>query len=156
MKNPYQRKAASKSQNTISNSPPKQLYRQFIENIIVQRHVVALYHEGWALCATPTGLHAMSIWQNKGMAKLLIKDNWANYEVQEVPLMAFIEKMIPFLKENNTILSLDLTPEGNNLLVTPDSLLLDIKNFLYQVYLQRPDVFAELNLPLPRDIRLHQ
>ncbi len=156
MKNPYQRKAASKSQNTISNSPPKQLYRQFIENIIVQRHVVALYHEGWALCATPTGQHAMSIWQNKGMAKLMIKDNWANYEVQEVPLMAFIEKMIPFLKENNTILSLDLTPEGNNLLVTPDSLLLDIKNFLYQVYLQRPDVFAELNLPLPRDIRLHQ
>ena len=147
MKNPYQRKAASKSQNTISNSPPKQLYRQFIENIIVQRHVVALYHEGWALCATPTGQHAMSIWQNKGMAKLMIKDNWANYEVQEVPLMAFIEKMIPFLKENNTILSLDLTPEGNNLLVTPDSLLLDIKNFLYQVYLQRPDVFAELNLP---------
>lgn len=156
MKNPYQRKAASKSQNTISNSPPKQLYRQFIENIIVQRHVVALYHEGWALCATPTGQHAMSIWQNKGMAKLMIKDNWTNYEVQEVPLMAFIEKMIPFLKENNTILSLDLTPEGNNLLVTPDSLLLDIKNFLYQVYLQRPDVFAELNLPLPRDIRLHQ
>ena len=86
----------------------------------------------------------------------MIQDNWANYEVQEVPLMAFIEKMIPFLKENNTILSLDLTPDGNNLLVTPDSLLLDIKNFLYQVYLQRPDVFAELNLPLPRDIRLHQ
>lgn len=156
MKNPYQRKAASKSQTTISNSPPKQLYRQFIENIIVQRRVVALYHEGWALCATPTGQHAMSIWQNKGMAKLLIKDNWANYEVQELPLMAFIEKMIPFLKENNTILSLDLTPEGNNLLVSPDSLLLDIKNFLYQLYLQRPDVFAELNLPLPRDIRLHQ
>ncbi|MBP7927012.1 MAG: DUF2750 domain-containing protein, partial [Acinetobacter sp.] len=100
--------------------------------------------------------HAMSIWQNKGMAKLLIKDNWANYEVQELPLMAFIEKMIPFLKENNTILSLDLTPEGNNLLVSPDSLLLDIKNFLYQLYLQRPEVFAELQLPLPRDIRLHQ
>ncbi|MCY6413703.1 DUF2750 domain-containing protein [Acinetobacter sp. VNH17] len=156
MKNPYQRKAASKSQTTISNSPPKQLYRQFIENIIVQRHVVALYHEGWALCATPTGQHAMSIWQNKGMAKLLIKDNWANYEVQELPLMTFIEKMIPFLKENNTILSLDLTPEGNNLLVSPDSLLLDIKNFLYQIYLQRPEVFAELKLPLPRDIRLHQ
>ncbi|MGL5157561.1 MAG: DUF2750 domain-containing protein, partial [Acinetobacter junii] len=82
-------------------------------------------------------------------------DNWANYHLQEVPLLAFIEKMIPFLKENNTILSLDLTPEGNNLLVPPDTLLLDIKNFLYQVYLQRPDVFAELKLPLPRDIRLH-
>ena len=54
-----------------------------------------------------------------------------------------------------SILSLDLTPEGNNLLVAPDAFLLDIKNFLYQVYLQRPEVFAELKLPLPREIRLH-
>jgi hypothetical protein len=69
--------------------------------------------------------------------------------------MALIEKLIPFLKENNTMLSLDLTPEGNNLLVTPETFLMDIKNFLYQIYIQRPDVFAELKLPLPRDIRLH-
>ena len=66
-----------------------------------------------------------------------------------------IEDLKTFLKENNTILSLDLTPEGNNLLVSPDTFLLDVKNFLYQIYLQRPDVFAELKLPLPRDIRLH-
>ena len=154
MRNPYQRKAASKSQ-TNSNLSPKDTYRQFIEQIVMQRQVIALYHDGWALCATPSGQHALSIWQSKGLAKLLIKDNWANYHLQEVPLLAFIEKMIPFLKENNKILSLDLTPEGNNLLVPPDTLLLDIKNFLYQVYLQRPDVFAELKLPLPRDIRLH-
>ncbi|ENX09918.1 hypothetical protein F898_00517 [Acinetobacter courvalinii] len=156
MRNPYQRKAASKSQATPANSSLKDTYRQFIQNIIMQRHVIALYHDGWALCSTPSGQHALSVWQNKSLAKLLIKDNWAQYEIQEVPLLAFIEKMIPFLKENNTILSLDLTPEGNNLLVSPDALLLDIKNFLYQIYLQRPDVFAELKLPLPRDIRLHQ
>ena len=155
MKNPYQREAASKSQTTNSSSSPKDIYRQFIQNIIIQRQVIALYHDGWALCSTPSGQHALSIWQNKGLAKLLIKDNWAKYEIQEVSLWVFIEKMIPFLKENNTILSLDLTPEGNNLLVSPDTFLLDVKNFLYQIYLQRPDVFAELKLPLPRDIRLH-
>ena len=155
MKNPYQRKAASSSKTTISNSSPKDVYRQFIQNIIIQRQVVALYHDGWALCSMPSGKHALSIWQNKGLAKLLIKDNWANYHVEEVPLMMLIEKLIPFLKENNTMLSLDLTPEGNNLLVTPETFLMDIKNFLYQIYIQRPDVFAELKLPLPRDIRLH-
>ena len=155
MKNPYQRKAASSSKTTISNSSPKHVYRQFIQNIIIQRQVVALYHDGWALCSTPSGKQALSIWQNKGLAKLLIKDNWANYHVEEVPLMMLIEKLIPFLKENNTMLSLDLTPEGNNLLVTPETFLMDIKNFLYQIYIQRPDVFAELKLPLPRDIRLH-
>ncbi|ENW95417.1 DUF2750 domain-containing protein [Acinetobacter sp. NIPH 298] len=156
MRNPYQRKAASKSQTITSNSSSKDAYRQFIQNIILQRQVIALYHDGWALCSTPSGQHALSVWQNKGLAKLLIKDNWAQYSIQEVSLKDFIEKMIPFLKENNTILSLDLTPEGNNLLVTPDTLLLDIKNFLYQIYLQRPDIFEELNLPLPRDIRIHQ
>ncbi|ESK55154.1 MAG: DUF2750 domain-containing protein [Moraxellaceae bacterium] len=155
MKNPYQRKAASKSQTTTSHSSPKDLYRQFIQTIILQRQVIALYHDGWALCSTPSGQHALSIWQNKGLAKLLIKDHWAKYDVQEVSLLTFIEKMIPFLKENNTILSLDLTPEGNNLLVPADTFLLDVKNFLYQIYLQRPDVFAELQLPLPREIRLH-
>lgn len=155
MKNPYQRKAASKSQTTTSHSSPKDLYRQFIQTIILQRQVIALYHDGWALCSTPSGQHALSIWQNKGLAKLLIKDHWAKYDIQEMSLMAFIENMIPFLKENNTILSLDLTPEGNNLLVSPDTFLLDVKNFLYQIYLQRPDVFAELQLPLPREIRLH-
>ena len=155
MKNPYQRKTASSSKTTISNSSPKDAYRQFIQNIIIQRQVVALYHDGWALCSTPSGKQALSIWQNKGLAKLLIKDNWANYHVEEVPLMMLIEKLIPFLKENNTMLSLDLTPEGNNLLVTPETFLMDIKNFLYQIYIQRPDVFAELKLPLPRDIRLH-
>ncbi|EPG34583.1 DUF2750 domain-containing protein [Acinetobacter colistiniresistens] len=155
MRNPYQRKAASKSQATPVNSSLKESYRQFIQNIIMQRQVIALYHDGWALCSTPSGQHALSVWQSKSLAKLLIKDNWLQYEVQEVSLLAFIEKIIPFLKENNTILSLDLTPEENNLLVSPDTLLLDIKNFLYQIYLQRPDVFAELKLPLPRDIRLH-
>lgn len=155
MRNPYQRKAASKSQTTITNTSAKDAYRQFIENIVMQRQVIALYHDGWALCATPSGQHALSIWQSKGLAKLLMKDSWANYSVQEISLMSLIQKMIPFLKENNTILSLDLTPEGNNLLVAPDAFLLDIKNFLYQVYLQRPEVFAELKLPLPREIRLH-
>ena len=156
MKNPYQRKAASKSQAATSQSVPKDAYRQFIENMIIQRQVIALYNEGWALCSTPTGKHALAIWQNKGLAKLLIKDNWARYQVEEVSLLNLIEKLIPFLKQNDTLLSLDLTPEGNNLLITPEAFLMDIKNFIYQIYTQRPDVFAELKLPLPRDIRLHR
>ena len=57
MKNPYQRKAASKSQAATSQSVPKDAYRQFIENMIIQRQVIALYNEGWALCSTPTGSH---------------------------------------------------------------------------------------------------
>jgi len=50
---------------------------------------------------------------------------------------------------------LDLTPEGQNILVAPEKLLLDLKNYLYQVYMQKPELFQDMKLPLPRHIRLN-
>ena len=125
MRNPYQRKAAIKSQNTAYD--PLQVYKNFIEAIVAQGGIFALYQEGWALCATPTGQRAFATWQSKGLARLLIKDNWANYQIQEITLKDFVEKVIPFLRQESTIVSLDLTPEGQNILVAPEKLLLDLK-----------------------------
>ena len=153
MRNPYQRKAASKTQTTPYD--PQAVYKQFIESIVAQGGIFALYQDGWALCATPTGQRAFATWQSKGLAKLLIKDNWANYEVQEISLKDFVEKVIPFLRQESTTLSLDLTPEGQNILVAPEKMLLDIKNYLYQAYSQRPELFKNPDIPLPRRIRLN-
>ncbi len=153
MRNPYQRKAAVKMQTAAFN--PQDIYKQFIEALVMQGGLTALYQDGWALCATPTGQKAFSVWKNKNLAKLLIKDNWSNYETQEISLRDFIEKVIPFLREQNTALSLDLTPEGQNILVAPEKMLLDIKNYLYQVYVQKPEIFKAMDIPLPRTIRLH-
>src|SRR5690606_16203952 len=153
MRNPYQRKAASKNLNSAYD--PKYAYNQYIEAIVANAGIFALYQDGWALCATPTGQRAFASWQSKGLARLLIKDNWANYQVQEISLKDFVEKVIPFLRQEKTILSLDLTPEGQNILVAPEKLLLDIKNYLYQIYIQKPELFKNLDLPLPRQIRLH-
>ncbi|CAB1216156.1 DUF2750 domain-containing protein [Acinetobacter bouvetii] len=153
MRNPYQRKAASKNQNNTYNA--LDIYKQFIETIVAQGYVSALYDDGWALCATPTGQRAFAIWQSKGLAKLLIKDNWQHYQIQEISLKDFVEKVIPFLRQEQTGVSMDLTPEGQNVLVAPEKLLLDIKNYLYQVYVQKPELFQNNQLPLPRNIRLN-
>ncbi|AUX88828.1 DUF2750 domain-containing protein [Acinetobacter variabilis] len=153
MRNPYQRKAAIKSQNTAYD--PLQVYKNFIEAIVTQGGIFALYQEGWALCATPTGQRAFATWQSKGLARLLIKDNWANYQIQEITLKDFVEKVIPFLRQESTIVSLDLTPEGQNILVAPEKLLLDLKNYLYQVYVQKPELFKNPAIPSPRHIRLN-
>ena len=120
-----------------------------------QGHVFALYEDGWALCATPTGQRAFAMWQNKSLAKLLIKDNWANYQVEEISLKDFIEKVIPFLRQEATNISMNLSPEGQNVLVAPEKLLLDLKNYLYQVYMQKPEFFKDMQIPLPRSIRLN-
>ena len=153
MRNPYQRKAASKNQNTTYNA--QAIYKQFIETIVAQGSVNALFDEGWALCATSTGQRAFAVWQHKSLARLLIKDNWANYQIENIPLKDFIEKVIPFLREENTCVSMDLTPEGQNILVAPEKLLLDMKKYLYQLYIQKPALFKDTQLPLPRTIRLN-
>lgn len=153
MKNPYQRKAASKNQITYFD--PESIYKNFIESLVAQGGIFALYQEGWALCATPTGQRAFATWQSQGLAKLLIKDNWENYKIQEISLKDFVEKVIPYLRQESTTVSLDLTPEGQNILVAPEKLLLDIKNYLYQVYSQRPELFKNPDIPLPRQIRIN-
>jgi hypothetical protein len=153
MRNPYQRKAASKNLNNTYNA--QDIYKQFIETIVAQGSVSALYDDGWALCATPTGQRAFAVWQHKSLAKLLIKDNWEHYQIQDISLKDFVEKVIPFLRQENTSVSMDLTPEGQNVLVAPEKLLLDIKNYLYQIYLQKPELFKDTKLPMPRSIRLN-
>ena len=153
MRNPYQRKAASKQATQTYNA--QDIYKQFIETIVSQGRVFALYEDVWALCATLTGQRAFAMWQNKSLAKLLIKDNWANYQVEEISLKDFIEKVIPFLRQEATNISMNLSPEGQNVLVAPEKLLLDLKNYLYQVYMQKPEFFKDMQIPLPRSIRLN-
>ena len=153
MRNPYQRKAAVKSQNTIVSA--QDLYKKFIETVVAQGYIVSLQHEGWALCSTPTGQKTLAIWQSKNLAKLLIREHWAGYQVEEVSIRTFVEKFIPFLKQNDTHIYLDMTPEGQNVLVKPDRMLIDLKQHLYDVYLKNPTQFKAMDLPAPRSIRLH-
>ena len=153
MRNPYQRKAASNP--TQKNNTATDLYRQFMESIVQQAKVYALYQDGWALCATPSGQQTLAVWQSKSLAQLLQKGNWANYQVEEISLIPFIEKMIPFIRENGKILSINLTPEGQNILVSGDKFLLDLKKYLYHLSATEPSIFKSGQVPLPRKIRLH-
>ena len=103
MRNPYQRKAASAI--SMGQGQAVDQYKSFIETIVTHAKIYALYDEGWALCATPTGQQSLAVWQSKGLTQLLVKDNWSRYSVQEVGLATFIETMVPFIQQNNTLLS---------------------------------------------------
>lgn len=153
MRNPYQRKSATSIANTTI--PPQEQYRNFIEAVVAQAKVYGLYHDGWALCATPSGQQTLAIWQSKSMAQLLIRDKWAQYEIEAVGLIDFVEKVIPYIREHNTQLSLNLLPEGQNVLVSGRQFLIDLKGYLYELYLKDPSLFQRVALPLPRKIRLH-
>ena len=153
MRNPYQRKLASTAQKSTVSI--KKQYILFIQGIVVQTKLYALYQEGWALCSTPSGQQTLAIWQTKGLAQLLIKDHWENYQVQEVSLVAFVEHMLPYLCQHQTFLSINLTPDGQNILVSAEKFILDLKTYLYPLYLSQPALFDNNRLPLPRKIRLN-
>lgn len=153
MRNPYQRKSNTSIANTIV--PPKEQYIHFLETVIAQEKLYGLYHEGWALCATPSGQQTLAIWQNKNLAQLLIRDKWADYAIEEVSLIDFVEKVIPYIRQHQTHLSLNLMPEGQNVLVPGRQFLIDLKSYLYNLYLKEPARFNSGKLPLPRKIRLH-
>ncbi|WP_089606235.1 DUF2750 domain-containing protein [Acinetobacter piscicola] len=155
MRNPYQRKAASSTQKGPVQAIDQ--YKIFVETIVSQTKLYALYDDGWALCSTPTGQQSLAVWQSKSLAQLLIKDNWSRYTLQEIDLIPFLDEMIPFIIKNNTLLSINLTPEGQNVLVSGHKFLVDIKNYLYQLYTTQPELFRNnINLPLPRKIRINQ
>ncbi|MEG0653118.1 MAG: DUF2750 domain-containing protein [Acinetobacter sp.] len=155
MRNPYQRKAASSTQKGPAQAIDQ--YKNFVETIVSQTKLYALYDEGWALCSTPTGQQSLAVWQSKSLAQLLIKDNWSRYTLQEIDLIPFLDQMIPFIIENNTLLSINLTPEGQNVLVAGSKFLIDMKNYLYQLYTTQPELFRNnVNLPLPRKIRINK
>ena len=155
MRNPYQRKAASSTQKGPVQAIDQ--YKIFVETIVSQTKLYALYDDGWALCSTPTGQQSLAVWQSKSLAQLLIKDNWSRYTLQEIDLIPFLDEMIPFIIKNNTLLSINLTPEGQNVLVSGHKFLVDIKNYLYQLYTTQPELFRNnVNLPLPRKIRINQ
>lgn len=153
MRNPYQRKLALTTQKTTTSV--KDQYILFIQNIVAQTKLYALYQEGWALCSTPSGQQTLAIWQTKGLAQLLVKGHWENYQVQEVSLVAFVEQMLPYLCQHQTRLSINLTPEGQNILVSGEKFILDLKTYLYPLYLSQPALFDNNRLPLPRKIRLN-
>lgn len=153
MRNPYQRKSSTSLVSPII--PPIEQYRIFIETIIEQEKAYGLYNDGWALCGTPSGHQTLPIWQSKHAAQLLLKDKWASYDVQEITIVEFVDDVIPYLRKQNTQLSLNLLPEGQNILVSGHKMLMDLKGYLYQLSIQDPLIFQRKSLPHPRKIRLN-
>lgn len=139
--------------DTISFSA-KDLYKNFMERVVAGQKLYGLYDDGWAICVNPSGKWALAVWHSADMAGLLIENDWQRYTVTEISLTTFIEEQIPFLKENKTLVSIDMNPEGQNILISPDRFLMDLKKYLYQLHFQQPDVYKVLNLPSPRDIRI--
>lgn len=150
MRNPYQRSNTHSSTVSVQTQ-----YRQFIDSIVRNNCVYGLYQQGWAMCATPSGQHTLALWQAQSLAQLMQCQQWANYQIEAIDLKELLQQILPYARQHQTHLSLNLKPEGQNILVKSSVLLLDLKDALYTLYLKNPQHYLAQGLPEPRKIRLH-
>lgn len=154
MTNPY--RSRSVQQCAVNLDTSLERYRYFIKSIVEKRCVWGLYHDGWAIGATSYGRNSLPVWADKTFAKLCQTEVWAKYQPAEMTLDSFIFKVLPYAAKEKVLLSIMMTPEGRSVFLEPSKVLMDLKNYLYEIYTKSPEFFkAHPDIPLPRKIRIH-
>ena len=155
MRNPY--KTTRRAQkNAVDLEQPVDRYRYFIRQIIEKKQVWGLFKDGWAIGATSQGQHFLPVWAAKHYALSCQSQSWATHEAMSLSLADFIFELLPFADKEEVKLSIMMTPDGQSVFIEPQKVLLDLKNFLYEIYSQAPQYFQQNpDIPLPRKIRLN-
>ncbi len=156
MRNPYQSTRRSQK-NFVDLEQPVERYRFFIRQIIEHKHVWGLFKEGWAIGATSQGNQVLPVWAAKHYAVACQNQSWGDYQALSLSLEKFIFELLPYATQQNVKLSIMMTPDGQSVFLDAQKVLLDLKNFLYEIYGQAPQFFQQNpDVPLPRKIRLNQ
>jgi hypothetical protein len=131
------------------------IYQQFILNLVTQQQVMALINaeQHWAWSGQ-LGNEALNLWHHPNLIKPVIH-HWVGYRIFPISLEELIFKVIPVLEREKKQIALNLAENGQNVLVPAKQLLIDLKNYLYELERLNPSHFKELDLPSPRKIRLH-
>lgn len=155
MRNPYQ--GARRSQkNSVNLEQPIDRYRFFIRQIIEQKQVWGLFKDGWAIGGTSQGGKVLPVWAAKHYALACQNQSWAEHQAIDLSLEKFIFELLPYAEQENVKLSIMMTPDGQSVFLDAQKVLLDLKNFLYEIYSQAPQFFQQNpDVPLPRKIRLN-
>lgn len=123
-------------QPNILELDAKARYKYFIQRLVAKREVWGLYQDGWAVSATASGKIALPLWPDAKYARLCKTKLWAGHEVTAMPLKTLVEQLIPLLSEQQGQASVFLTPDWQSVLVEPERLLADIKDYLYTCFQQ--------------------
>ena len=129
-----------------------EIYQQFILSLVAQQQVMALINaeQQWAW----SGDQALNLWHHPSLIKPVIQ-HWVGYRIFPISLEELIFKIIPVLEREKKRIALNLAENGQSVLIQPKQLLLDLKNYLYELERLNPSQFKQLDLPSPRKIRLH-
>lgn len=107
-------------------------YDYFIRKVADFEQVWGLNDNGWALLGDDDGNQILPLWPEREFAELCAVDQWKNYKPESIELDNFLEKWIPGMINDKTLINIFLTPDAKGTVVSPPTLESDLQDELEQ------------------------
>lgn len=107
-------------------------YDYFIRKVADFEQIWGLNDNGWALLGDNDGNQILPLWPEKEFAELCAVDQWKNYKPESIELNNFLEKWIPGMINDKTLINIFLIPGANGSVVSPPTLESDLEDELEQ------------------------
>lgn len=107
-------------------------YNYFIRKVTDFEELWGLNNDGWALLGDDDGNRIFPVWPEKEFAALCAVDQWKNYNPEVITLENFIEKWIPGMTNDKTLVNVFLTPNAKGKVISPNDLYTDLQGELEQ------------------------
>ncbi|MGE8533918.1 DUF2750 domain-containing protein [Chryseobacterium sp. 22543] len=98
-------------------------YNYFIRKVADFEELWGLNDDGWALLGDNDDNRIFPVWPEKEFAVLCAVDQWKNYKPEVITLDNFIEKWIPGMTNDKTLVNVFLTPNAKGTVTSPKDLL---------------------------------
>jgi len=107
-------------------------YDYFVRKVADFEEVWGLSDNGWALLGDNSRNQILPLWPEKEFAQLCAVDKWKDYKPEVIELDNFIEKWIPGMTNDKTLVNVFLIPNGKGTTVSPQDLYTDLQDELEQ------------------------
>ncbi|WP_419868700.1 DUF2750 domain-containing protein [Chryseobacterium sp. CT-SW4] len=107
-------------------------YDYFIRKVADFEEIWGLSDDGWALLGDNNENRVLPLWPEKEFAELCAVDQWKDYKPELIELDNFLEKWIPGMTNDKTLVNIFSTPNAKGIVITPNDLLSDLQEELEQ------------------------
>ncbi len=103
-------------------------YDYFVEKIVEWGEVWSLYSDdGWVGVTSQDGEECLPVWPHRDFAAEWVSGEWADCTPTAISLEVWVERWIPGMEKDGTLLAVFPNGEGEGVVVTPDELLASIE-----------------------------
>lgn len=118
----------------MASAAAKQRYEYFIKRVCDSQCLWSLYFDGWAAMEDSSGRGMLPLWPHEDYAKLFATESWASYAPKKIELAAFLEELIPSMRNDGIQPGVFPVVSGRGIEVSLDDLEANLRYELHERY----------------------